>query len=129
ALAGRCRRTPGTSSASRRRSSRSSNAPTSGSTVHTCSRRACSPCSIGASQRRLDQARRVGGMGTIEEADNNLGEVRERADDKTAKRVSERVKEAVLDKGYHSNGVLVGLEESEIRSYVSEPDRGNRRWK
>ena len=66
---------------------------------------------------------------TIEEADNNLGEVRERADDKTAKRVSERVKEAVLDKGYHSNGVLVGLEESEIRSYVSEPDRGNRRWK
>lgn len=66
---------------------------------------------------------------TIEEADNNLGEVLERADDKTAKRISDRVQEAVLDKGYHSNGVLLALEESEIRSYVSEPDRGTRRWK
>jgi transposase len=66
---------------------------------------------------------------TIEEADNNLGEVRERADDKTAKRVSDRVQEAVLDKGYHSNAVLLALDESEIRSYVSEPDRGTRRWK
>ena len=66
---------------------------------------------------------------TIEEADNNLREVRERADDKTAKRVFDRVREAVLDKGYHSNAVLLGLEASEIRSYVSEPDRGTRRWK
>jgi transposase len=66
---------------------------------------------------------------TLEEADNNLGEVRERADDKTAKRVSDHVQEAVLDKGYHSNAVLLALDESEIRSYVSEPDRGTRRWK
>lgn len=66
---------------------------------------------------------------TIEEADNNLREVRERADDKTAKRVSDRVREAVLDKGYHSNEVLLGLDASEIRSYVSEPSRGKRRWK
>lgn len=66
---------------------------------------------------------------TIEEADNNLREVRERADEKTAKRLSDRVREAVLDKGYHSNAVLLGLEASEIRSYVSEPGRGTRRWK
>lgn len=66
---------------------------------------------------------------TVEEADNNLREVRERVDDKTAKRVSERARELVVDKGYHSNAVLMALEESEIRSYVSEPDRGKRRWK
>lgn len=66
---------------------------------------------------------------TIEEADNNLGEVRERANDKSAKRVSHRVRELVVDNGYHSNAVLMALEEIEIRSYVSEPDRGRRRWK
>jgi len=37
--------------------------------------------------------------------------------------------EVVADKGYHSDGVMVGLETRGIRSYVSEPDRGRRRWK
>ena len=36
--------------------------------------------------------------------------------------------EVVLDKGYHSNDVLLGLAEWEVRSYCSEPDRGRRRW-
>lgn len=40
-----------------------------------------------------------------------------------------RVREVVADKGYHSNDVLVALGEMEIRTYVSEPDRGRRRWK
>lgn len=66
---------------------------------------------------------------TLEEAENNLREVREKADPKTAKRVAQRIEEAVLDKGYHSNDVLMGLEQAEIRSYVSEPDRGQRNWK
>jgi len=35
----------------------------------------------------------------------------------------------VLDKGYHSNDVLVILKEVEVRSYCSEPDRGHRNWK
>jgi transposase len=34
----------------------------------------------------------------------------------------------VLDKGYHSNDVLVVLKEVGVRSYCSEPDRGRRRW-
>jgi transposase len=34
----------------------------------------------------------------------------------------------VADKGYHSNDALTGLEESKVRSYVSEPDRGRRHW-
>ncbi len=34
----------------------------------------------------------------------------------------------VADKGYHSNDALVGMRQVEVRSYVSEPDRGRRRW-
>ncbi len=36
--------------------------------------------------------------------------------------------EVVADKGYHSNDSLVDLKESKIRSYISEPDRGRRKW-
>ena len=36
--------------------------------------------------------------------------------------------EAVGDKGYHSNGVMTDLAEIDIRSYISEPDRGRRDW-
>ena len=39
------------------------------------------------------------------------------------------VKEVVLDKGYHSNDVLADLSELGVRTYVSEPARGRRRWK
>ena len=38
----------------------------------------------------------------------------------------EGVQEVVADKGYHSNEVLVGLAELEVRSYIAEPDRGPR---
>ena len=38
------------------------------------------------------------------------------------------VQEVVADKGYHSNDVLVGMAELEVRSYVAEPDRGRRKW-
>src|ERR1700726_1986867 len=37
-------------------------------------------------------------------------------------------KEVVLDKGYHSNEVLVELAEWQVRTYCSEPERGQRRW-
>ena len=36
--------------------------------------------------------------------------------------------ELVLDKGYHSNGVLAILKEVDVRSFCSEPDRGRRNW-
>ena len=35
----------------------------------------------------------------------------------------------VADKGYHSNEVLQDLAALEMRSYISEPDRGRRRWR
>src|SRR5271167_3831859 len=40
----------------------------------------------------------------------------------------EGVQEVVADKGYHSNEVMVGLAEIEVRSYIAEPDRGTRSW-
>ena len=38
------------------------------------------------------------------------------------------VAEVVADKGYHSDKTLVALDDLEIRSYLSEPARGPRRW-
>ena len=38
-------------------------------------------------------------------------------------------KEVVADKGYHSNATMTGVKERGLRSYVSEPDRGRRKWK
>jgi len=37
--------------------------------------------------------------------------------------------EVVADKGYHSDRTLVQLEDQGLRPYVSEPDRGRRKWK
>jgi transposase len=37
--------------------------------------------------------------------------------------------EIVADKGYHSDRTLVQLEDQGLRPYVSEPDRGRRKWK
>ncbi len=37
--------------------------------------------------------------------------------------------EVVTDKGYHSNDIAKTLKSAQIRSYLSEPDRGHRRWK
>lgn len=38
------------------------------------------------------------------------------------------VQEVVADKGYHSNDTTRDLRANEIRSYLSEPDRGRRDW-
>jgi transposase len=64
---------------------------------------------------------------TLEEADKQLQAV-------TAKVEGGRVhpdglSEIVADKGYHSDGTLVALEEQGLRPYISEPDRGRRKWK
>ncbi len=37
--------------------------------------------------------------------------------------------EWVADKGYHCNETMELMEELDLRSYISEPDRGRRRWK
>jgi len=44
-------------------------------------------------------------------------------------KLSERaLTEWVADKGYHSNATMEMVAECGLRSYVSEPDRGRRRW-
>jgi transposase len=40
----------------------------------------------------------------------------------------EPLSEVVTDKGYHSNEKLVDLEQLGIRTYISEPKRGPRKW-
>ena len=64
---------------------------------------------------------------TVEETYQNLNTVREDAE--AAKHVhANTVKELVQDKGYHSKQTMADYQELGIRSYVSEPDRGRRRW-
>jgi len=43
--------------------------------------------------------------------------------------IGRAIQDAVLDKGYHSSAVVVAVEQRHIRSYISEPQRGRRRWK
>ena len=38
------------------------------------------------------------------------------------------IKEVILDRGYHSDGVLVDLDSKGFRAYVAEPKRGTRNW-
>ncbi len=38
------------------------------------------------------------------------------------------VEEVVTDKGYHSNDVVGSLTEMELRTYIAEPERGERNW-
>ncbi len=39
------------------------------------------------------------------------------------------IAEVVTDKGYHSNYTAKTLKAADVRSYLSEPDRGRRQWK
>jgi len=39
------------------------------------------------------------------------------------------VEEVVTDKGYHSGATLEKLDEWGVRSYISEPERGRRKWR
>ena len=65
---------------------------------------------------------------TIVSAVSNLLEVQ--SDPETCDCVHDTVvEEVVADKGYHSNEKMCELAAMEIRSYVSEPDRGGRNWR
>ena len=64
---------------------------------------------------------------TLCEAMENLNEVAQ-AEPPHA-RSPRLIEEVVADKGYHSNDVVSDLTDADIRTYMSEPDRGRRRWK
>jgi transposase len=65
---------------------------------------------------------------TLAEADGNLAAVQE-ATQAQAPLNEKLIEEVVADKGYHCNRTMVVLKSEGVRSYVSEPDRGPRRWK
>ncbi len=64
---------------------------------------------------------------TLERSADNLSRVmqEEASRDRLSKHV---LSEAVADKGYHSNAVMTDLRASNIRTYISEPNRGRRCW-
>jgi len=64
---------------------------------------------------------------TLVQAAQNLRAVAD--DQRVADKVSESfLSETVLDKGYHSRQTLLDLEETQTRSYASEPARGRQDW-
>jgi transposase len=66
---------------------------------------------------------------TLAQCGEHIREVAADTDNRVEQMSPEGPAELVLDKGYHSNDVLVILKEVEVRSYCSEPDRGRRNWK
>ena len=65
---------------------------------------------------------------TLTQCGEHIREVAADINNKAEQMNAEGPAELVLDKGYHSNDVLVVLKEVEVRSYCSEPDRGRRNW-
>jgi transposase len=64
---------------------------------------------------------------TIVQATENLAAVRD--DERVSDKLREDfASETVIDKGYHSKQTLIDLDEMEVRSYASEPDRGRQKW-
>ena len=64
---------------------------------------------------------------TLVAATENLAAVKD--DERVADKVNDDwMGEAVLDKGYHSRQTLLDLEEMNVRSYASEPERGRQSW-
>jgi transposase len=63
---------------------------------------------------------------TLDEAQEQLDAVMEKAEEQLH---PDGLCEVVADKGYHSDRTMVELEDQGLRSYVSEPDRGRRKWK
>ena len=64
---------------------------------------------------------------TINQASANLRAIED--DDRVSGKISDQwASETVADKGYHSNDTMRDLDEMQLRSYISEPDRGRRNW-
>jgi transposase len=82
---------------------------------------------VGVTLQEADRGDTTSLADTVEAAVANLLEVQN--DAAAADRMhGVAMEEVVADKGYHSNATMTELERMEIRSYVSEPDRGERRW-
>jgi len=65
---------------------------------------------------------------TVEAARENLEEVAKEPDAERHMH-KQRARELVANKGYHSNAVLETCSKEDIRTFISEPRRGRRKWK
>ena len=63
---------------------------------------------------------------TLEEAEEQLEAVMEKVQEGSIH--PDGLSEVVADKGYHSDKTMIDIEAMGLRSYVSEPDRGRRKW-
>lgn len=79
---------------------------------------------VGVTLQKADEGDTTTVYETAMEADKNLDDV----EDDTGGG-AKGFQEAVMDKGYHGNETCLALNEAGIRSYISEPDRGRRKWK
>jgi len=67
-------------------------------------------------------------INTVAQAQENMAVLM--AAPQTAQHIhAEPIREVIADKGYHSNDIMMWMDQEEIRSYASEPKRGKRRWK
>jgi transposase len=65
---------------------------------------------------------------TLDTTQSNLEELAD-AEDSGEQVHEDAGREVVADKGYHGNDTLLALLDEEYRTYISEPDRGGRKWK
>ncbi len=80
---------------------------------------------LGVSLHEANKGDTTTGHKSVEEAfDHVAGAIEE-----VAQLPAGLFEEVVADKGYHSNDSLLGFAERGMRTQVSEPDRGRRRWK
>lgn len=80
--------------------------------------------------QEADQGDTTTGPETLETSIEEVKKLAENEDPEVRNNLkTNRVEESVFDKGYHSNEMLMYLEEMQVRAYVSEPNRGKRNWK
>jgi transposase len=81
---------------------------------------------VGVTLTGADQGDTTTMYDTVAEAAVQLNKV---VDQTTGAAIAQPVvQEVVADKGYHSNETTRDLRDNEIRTYISEPDRGRRTW-
>lgn len=86
----------------------------------------CVSALLGVSLHGANEGDTQTGHQSVDEALDHLAAA---VADEEDQRPAGRFEEVVADKGYHSNDSLLGFEARGVRTQVSEPDRGRRRWK
>ena len=85
---------------------------------------------LGVTIQGADQGDTTTGKKTLEVSIDEVKKLAEHEDPEVSDSLAtKRIEEGIFDKGYHSNDMVLYLQDMQIRTYVSEPDRGRRNWK